>query len=148
MLAGIFSLGSLQMDKLAGKRTNEVRHKKNSMTSVTVREDDTWTHTLPEFPKYNRLYACVHIQNTHLHWLQMQYIVLLVSKTLITLCMLISHKYSEGKAIIKAYIYPTWLKESSIQCSPQGWASPTQLWVVSGVELGQQTHRDHVLAQR
>lgn len=88
----------------------------------------THTHT-PKLCAANYLNTTVcilvHI-HTHLHWLQMQYILLLLSKTLITLHSLISHKYSESRAVIRAYIYPTWLGENSVQCWPQGWASLTQ----------------------
>lgn len=44
----------------------------------------------------------------------MQYILLLLSKTLITLHSLISHKYSESRAVIRAYIYPTWLGRTQL----------------------------------
>lgn len=42
----------------------------------------------------------------------MQHILLLLSKSFITPQSLISHKYSECRAIIRVYIYPTWRKES------------------------------------
>lgn len=106
------------------------------------------TRTLPKCASYPNTTVCmpVHI-HTHLHWLQMQYILFLLSKTLITLHSLISHKYSEGRAVIRAYIYPTWLGEKPVQCCPQGWASPTRL--LPRVERGQQwTHMHCVPATR
>ena len=98
------------------------------------------TRTLPKCASYPNTTVCIPVHiHTHLRWLQMQYILLLLSKTLITLHSLISHKYSEGRAVIRAYIYPTWLEEKPVQRCPQGWASPTRL--LPRVERGQQwTH--------
>lgn len=86
---------------------------------------DTCTLPVCQLPKYNMLYARAQTYSTH--WLQMQYILLLLAKTLITQHSLTSHKYSEGRAVIMAYIYPTWLEENTAQSGPQGWASPTRL---------------------
>lgn len=104
----------------------------NPICSSVVGQGAKWCHmyghALSPCANYLNTTVCmlVHI-HTHLHWLQMQYILLLLSKTLITLHSFISHKYSKGRAVIRTYIYPTWLGENTVQCWPQGWASPTRL---------------------
>lgn len=129
--------GGIEEEFKQNSKTEEQTTKQNSNLKFNLlfsggtrreRMPHVRTRTLPMCASYLNTTVCmlVHI-HTHLYWLQMQYILLLLSKTLITLHSLISHKYSEGRAVIRAYIYPTWLGENPVQCWPQGWASPTRL---------------------
>lgn len=91
------------------------------------RKDTTWTD-IHSPQVYLKAQPCVCLcTHTHTCTDYRCSILLLLSKTLITLQSLISHKYSEGRAVIRVYIYPTWRGENPVQCCPQGWASPTQL---------------------
>ena len=78
---------------------------------------DTCTLPVCQLPKYNMLYARA---QTYTLITDAVYILLLLAKTLITQHSLTSHKYSERRAVIMAYIYPTWLEENTVQCGPQG----------------------------